>query len=238
MFGYWYELTKQEIRALIAHVEEILERMDQPFIYNGNAPLNIDLTEEHGSDHLYGWSAYLFGLGDEIENKTGETKEHQILLIADQDDEWTERRNEEYRYTVFRKLTLKPEVQDKARERLTDLSGRLREAYNTLSEDDLHETRRKEARRQKYRIENEMKKTFPLDEDGNTDTYFEADVVNNETGERTRMYIRSIFDVGVVIRPCRLRGVDAFDDSIEWTFEEESARAWLHEFGPFNRLEM
>ncbi|KQL33347.1 hypothetical protein [Psychrobacillus sp. FJAT-21963] len=216
ILGVTHLVDKYNAKGLITHFKDVLENLDKPFVFGDG--LSIYLTTKYYGNRVCGVDSYLYSLSN---------GDYSLSEIADKDVERNWR------------LTLKPHIQEIVRNKFTEILGLLEDTMENILEHNNKEEAERKERKNKYRIGKVYHQQMPKGGEEGIDGYFDAEIINNTTGESTRFIGRDVFDVGTWSLPYRLNGSEEQFDHVNYTEEEKAGGKWLSEFGPFaSRIRM
>lgn len=233
MFGreHGYEFIF-EIERVIKVIEELSVKITQPFILSydgletvGNFYLKND--EDNLGDKLVWW------LYDQTKDKTDTDGDIRRCILENsiEDVEWTTERNKNLMGIFYRKMTFKPNVQKLLLERIVEYKEVAEKAFSELKAEEEKTTAEKKERHKLFSIKKIYKHTLPKGGEDGDDGYFDADIIDTDSGETVRFITLDIFDGGKFSFPKRFEGKASENEN--WTEQEINIRKWLAEFSPF-----
>ena len=158
-------------------------------------------------------------------------KHEEIMDASDEDVAWMERRNKDYLYVAFRKLTFKLETQERLKAYLQNYKDDLTKIYEEWAEEERQKTEAKKARLAQWHEVEVYEIVKPCGGELGNDGYKDALYSNGKI--QIRIISRDIFDFGKEHYPKRLEGAKDIFNRSKWTAEEVSLVKWLVEFGEF-----
>ena len=209
-----------EVNKDIKTIQGLIESLEKPHILccTGYNPIDSPVYPD---DHFI-WA-------DMLQHILGGREE--ILSASDEDVAWTESRNKDYLYVAFRKVTFKPETQERLKTYLQEYKDDLTKIYEEWVEEDRQRNEVKEIRRAQWREVELYKIIKPYGGELGADGYKDALYSNGTT--QIRAVSRDVFDFGKYSYPKRVEGTEDVFNRSGWTEEEVSLIKWLADFGEF-----
>lgn len=229
ILGFEYALSKHNVKFYTKFMKDLIHSLDKPFVVSFSGFPRIHLMNDYYEYRIHGIEKFLLSLSTEKGDFHAK-----VDAIADEDKVWTKQRNQDNRYWICRKYTLKKELQEEAKKKFMQILNILESSASMVEIDDSYYV--PESQKQLFYIgkvhahqilgQNESKREVVLD----------ADVVNIN-GQVHRFISRDIQGIGVYCYPARLKGSHDIFDRTLWTQEEQEASLWLHEFCPLSSLQ-
>lgn len=220
LLGHRYRLNSVRVMEFLSYVEDVLENLDEPFIYqvsrshnNLEDVVNLDLTRGKHEVGLVGF----YKLLRDVSGYEG------LMLpmefIADEDEDWTDGEVDFPHVPHFRKFRLKPHIQEKVRECLLELKAQLEDIREKLLEEN--------ERMRRHRLGTIHRRVDPTDpaNDEPLVGLLDVDVIHVETGDSSRFVVKTL--LGTINEVSVVRESVPADLNIPKSSEEQEASDWL-----------
>lgn len=219
-----------EVNDYLKMINEMIDKIDQPFIFDINRYDNEFLTISY-YDNSYKINRIFVKELQKISNKENIFDIAKELCEAD--EEWNAWRNEKLNHDYYYKFTFKPEYQEYILNILSDWKEKFKQISKDMNEIEDIKKQEKQNRKEKFSIVKQYKLDYPKGGEMGQDGYFDANIKNNVTNEIIRTVARNVFDFGFYTYPKRVEGTENIFKVDTWTDQEKQATDWLHEFSPF-----
>lgn len=223
VLGKKYRVTSSwDVRSLIEFCNDLIDSLVEPFIFCVNNllnPISWNFTLYNGTNATL--TDYLFEMSPAKNKGIFEA----FKAISVMDDDWNEWRNKGLTGECYFKMELLPRYADKAIAALNDVISTIDQSQKAALQ--LKEAEEKE--RELLLASHSIGKVY-----AHSETRIDANVVNNSTGEVSRMIIANVYDVGTFVVAERLKSEHILEAVKQLTEEEDAAGKWLKNYFNFN----